>query len=166
LSRDLRFTENLLHDLKKVGVKVFIADMPNYDGNNRKDVLIRQIKEAIAEENRKEIIERLKKGREERVRKGCMSGGTLPYGYIRQGREIKKNPQEAEIVKAIYALNSQHKTDCEIAICLNAKSYQRRNGKGWTQRQVSAILRRENLYRKGIVKYGEISGENADLIII
>ena len=44
LSRDLRFTENLLHDLKKVGVKVFIADMPNYDGNNRKDVLIRQIR--------------------------------------------------------------------------------------------------------------------------
>ncbi len=29
LSRDLRFTENLLHDLNKVGVRVFIADMPS-----------------------------------------------------------------------------------------------------------------------------------------
>jgi site-specific DNA recombinase len=76
LSRDLRFTENLLHDLGKFGVKVFITDMPNYDGSNRKDVLIRQIKEAIAEENRKEIIERLKKGREERIRKGRMAGGS------------------------------------------------------------------------------------------
>jgi site-specific DNA recombinase len=166
LSRDLRFTENLLHDLNKVGAKVFIADMPNYDGNNRKDVLIRQIKEAIAEENRKEIIERLKKGREERVRKGCMAGGTLPYGYMRQGREIKTNPQEAKIVKAIYALSSQHKTDSEIASHLNEHSYQRRNGKDWTQRQVSAILDRENLYKKGLVKYGEISGENVGLIII
>ena len=166
LSRDLRFTENLLHDLKKVGVKVFIADMPNYDGNNRKDVLIRQIKEAIAEENRKEIIERLKKGREERIRKGCMAGGTLPYGYMRQGREIKKNPLEEEIIKAIYALSGQNKTCGEIADCLNKRSYRRRNGKGWTQRQVSAILSRNNLYRKGIVKYGEISGENASLIIL
>ena len=43
LSRDLKFTENLLHDLHTLGVKVFIADMPHYDGNNRKDVLIRQI---------------------------------------------------------------------------------------------------------------------------
>jgi site-specific DNA recombinase len=166
LSRDLRFTENLLHDLKKVGVNVFIADMPNYDGNNRKDVLIRQIKEAIAEENRKEIIERLKKGREERVRKGCMAGGTLPYGYARQGREIKKNSQEVEIIKAIYALSSQNMACGKIADCLNGRGYSRRNGKGWTQRQVSAILGRENLYRKGIIKYGEISGENADLIII
>lgn len=166
LSRDLRFTENLLHDLKKVGVKVFIADMPNYDGNNRKDVLIRQIKEAIAEENRKEIIERLKKGREERVRKGCMAGGTLPYGYMRQGREIKKNPLEEEIIKVIYALSGQNKTCGKIADCLNKRGYCRRNSKSWTQRQVSAILSRDNLYRKGIVKYGEISGENAGLIII
>jgi site-specific DNA recombinase len=166
LSRDLRFTENLLYDLKKIGVKVFIADMPHYDGNNRKDVLIRQIKEAIAEENRKEIIERLKKGREERIRKGCMAGGTLPYGYARQGREIKKNLQEVEVVKVIYALSSQYKGSGEIADCLNSSGYQRRNGKGWTQRQVSAILSRENLYREGIIKYGDITGKNVDLIII
>jgi DNA invertase Pin-like site-specific DNA recombinase len=166
LSRDLRFTENLLHDLKKVGVEVFIADMPNYDGNNRKDVLIRQIREAIAEENRKEIIERLKKGREERVRKGCMAGGTLPYGYIRQGKTVKKNPQETEIVKLIYAWSNQNKTCAEIADCLNKRGFSRRNGKDWTQRQANLILSRANLYKKGIVKYGEISGENLGLIII
>jgi len=166
LSRDLRFTENLLHDLEQVGVKVLIADMPNYDGRNRKDVLIRQIKEAIAEENRKEIIERLKKGREERVRKGLMPGGTLPYGYFRQGKEVKKNPQEAEIVKKIYTLYGEHIGCTEIAIYLNECDYKRRNGKKWTQRQVSAILGREEIYRKGIVRYGEIRGENADFVII
>lgn len=166
LSRDLRFTENLLHDLKKVGAKVFIADMPNYDGNNRKDVLIRQIKEAIAEENRKEIIERLKKGREERIRKGCMAGGTLPYGYARQGRQIKKNPREARIVKAIFNLSRQDIGPSGIADCLNEHGYRRRNGKDWTQRQVSAILSRENLYRKGVIKYGAVKGENQVLIII
>lgn len=166
LSRDLRFTENLLHDLKKVGVKVFIADMPHYDGNNRKDVLIRQIKEAIAEENRKEIIERLKKGREERVRKGCMAGGTLPYGYMRSNKEIKKNPQEVGVIKVIYDLGSRNMSCGEIADHLNERGYRRRNGKHWTQRQVSAILSREDLYRKGVIKYGEVRGENQRLIII
>jgi len=65
--------------------------MPNYDGSDRKDILIRQIREAIAEENRKEIIDRLKKGREERVRKGKMAGGTLPYGYSRINKDIINN---------------------------------------------------------------------------
>ena len=42
-------TENLLRDLQGLGVKVFIADMPHYDGNNRKGVLIRQVKESASE---------------------------------------------------------------------------------------------------------------------
>ena len=166
LSRDLRFTENLLHDLGNVGVKVLIADMPNYDGSNRKDVLIRQIKEAIAEENRKEIIERLKKGREERIRKGRMAGGTIAYGYMRQGREIKINGEEVELVRAIFALTGQGKSSGEIAASFNGQGRSRRNGQGWTQRQVSAILGRKNLYEKGIIKYGQVKGENRELIII
>jgi len=166
LSRDLRFTENLLYDFQKLGIKVFIADMPHYDGNNRKDVLIRQIKEAIAEENRKEIIERLKKGREERVRKGKMAGGTLPYGYMRNSKEIKKSPQEAEIVKLIFDLNDQEKSGQEIADHLNVKGYWRRNGSPWTQRQVWAVLSRADLYRKGVIKYGGVRAENKDLIIV
>jgi hypothetical protein len=36
--------------------------MPTYNRRNRKGVLVRQIREAIAEENRKEIIEWLWKG--------------------------------------------------------------------------------------------------------
>lgn len=68
LSRDVRIAENLFHEFATLGVDVLIADMPTYNGRDRKDVLVRQIREAIAEENRKEIIERLWKGRQERVR--------------------------------------------------------------------------------------------------
>jgi site-specific DNA recombinase len=166
LSRDLRFTENFFYDLQRIGVRIFIADMPHYDGNNRKDVLVRQIKEAIAEENRKEIVERLKKGREERIRKGRMAGGTLPYGYMRNSKEIKKNPQEVEIVKLIFGLASEGKSGWEIGSYLNEKGYQRRNGGGWTQRQVWAILNRGDLYKRGITRYGDARGENQDLIIL
>ena len=166
LSRDLRFTENFFYDLQKIGVKVFIADMPHYDGDNRKDVLVRQIKEAIAEENRKEIIDRLKKGREERIRKGKMAGGTPPYGYMRNSKEMKKNPQEVEIIRAIFSLDADEKSGQEIADSLNERGYNRRNGTPWTQRQVSAILSRANLYRKGVITYGTVTGENQDLTIL
>lgn len=165
LSRNLRFTENLLYELQGLGVRILITDMPHYDHNNRRDVLIRQIKSAIAEENRKEIIERLKKGREERVRKGKMAGGTLPYGYMRNGKNIEKNPGEVKIILTIFELRSQRKNGQEIADCLNRMGLSRRNGRPWTQRQAWAILSREDLYKKGVIKYGEIGGENPDLII-
>ncbi len=166
LSRDLRFTENLLYDFQRLGIKVFIADMPHYDGNNRKDVLIRQIKEAIAEENRKEIIDRLKKGREERIRRGKMAGGTLPYGYMRTGKGTTINPDEAEIVRVVFSFDRQSKSGQAIADYLNKHGYRRRNRNPWTQRQVHAILSKENLYKKGIIRYGEVSAENKDLIIV
>ncbi len=166
LSRDLRFTENLLYDFGTFGVKVLIADMPHYDGGNRKDVLIRQIKEAIAEENRKEIIERLKKGREERVRKGRLAGGTLPYGYMRNAKEINKDPREAGIIRIIFALSDQGKSGQKIADYLNDQDYRRRNGRVWTQRQVWAVLSRKELYAKGIIKYGEAMGTNSALVLL
>ena len=75
LSRDVRIAENLFYEFERLGVRVLIADMPTYNGKDRKDVLIRQIREAIAEENRKDIIERLWKGRQERARRGLPSGG-------------------------------------------------------------------------------------------
>jgi len=165
LSRNLRLTENLLFELDRLNVRVLIADMPYYDGRNRKDVLIRQIRAAIAEENRKEIIERLKKGREERTLKGRMAGGTAPYGYRRAGKEIIKDTGEAGIVKVIFYLKDSLSSQ-QIADYLNGLQHRRRNGGLWTQRQVAAILSREKLYRWGIIKYGDAEGKNEDYVIL
>lgn len=80
------------------------ADMPTYNGKDRKDVMIRQILEAIAEENRKDIIERLWKGRQERVLKGLPPGGNVPYGYRRNGKGLAPDQKEAETVRTIFRL--------------------------------------------------------------
>lgn len=77
----MRTAENLFYDFERLGLQILIADTPNYNGKDGKGVLIRQIREAIAEENRKEIIGRLWNGRQERVRKGQFPGGNLPYRY-------------------------------------------------------------------------------------
>jgi site-specific DNA recombinase len=159
LSREVRIAENLFHELKYLGVKVLIVDMPYYNGE-RKDILIRQILEAIAEENRRDIIERLWKGRQERTRNGLFPGGNLPYGYMRRNKSIAVNHHEAEIVKQIYTLASNGLSGYVIADTLNQKGCNLRNGNPWTQRQVCRVLKNEHLYLRGLLHYGEAFGQD------
>jgi site-specific DNA recombinase len=154
LSREVRISENLFHEFNKLGISILISDMPNYKGEH-KDILIRQIFEAIAEENRRDIIERLLKGRRERVIKGLFPGGNLPYGYVREGKIVKIHFHEAEIVRQIYKRASSC-TGQEIANILNGKGYKRRNGKAWNQRQVCRLLKYKRLYQEGLLHYGSV----------
>jgi site-specific DNA recombinase len=158
ISREVRIAENLFYELKHLGVKVLIADMPYYNGE-RKDILIRQILEAIAEENRRDIIERLCKGRQERTRQGLFPGGNLPYGYMRNNKAVAVHPNEADIVSQIYELASHGLSGQAIANALNQSGFRRRNGNPWTQRQVCRVLHNKRLYKEGLVRYGETSGE-------
>ena len=165
LSREVRIAENLFHQFQKLEVRILIADMPQYNGE-RKDILIRQILEAISEENRREIIERLWKGRQERIRKGLFPGGNLPYGYVRKNKSIVIDVQESAIVGEIFALADQGHTGQGVSNELNRRGFVRRNGKPWTQRQVCRILSNEKLYKEGRIHYGEVTGEDGSLIIL
>jgi DNA invertase Pin-like site-specific DNA recombinase len=164
LSREVRIAENLFHKFKQWDVKILIADMPHYRGD-RKDILIRQIMEAIAEESRKEIIERLWKGRQESVRMGHSPGGNTPYGYIRKNKVMTIHEKESEIVKEVYALAQQCKTGQSIAEKLNQRGYSQRNGKHWTPRQIAKILTQKERYTQGILRYGQVQGQDHQLII-
>ena len=166
LSRDVRLTENLFWDFERMGVAIMITDMPNYNGQDRKDVLIRQIREAIAEENRKDIIERLLKGRQERVRRGEFAGGNLPYGYRRNGHGPQIDEKEAKEVRRMFELASTRITASEVARRINADGSRRRNGTPWTARQVLGVLNRKDLYEKGAVRYGTVKGSNKRLILL
>lgn len=166
LSRDVRLSEDLFWKFGRYGVQVLIADMPNYNPHDRRDVLIRQIREAIAEDNRKEIIERLLKGREERVRKGLMPGGNIAYGYRREGKLILHNPTEAAAVVQIFELDEMKKNNAQIARALNSRGLLRRNGKPWTPRQVLYIVRHRDLYEEGRIHYGPVSNNDPNLVLL
>lgn len=140
--------------------------MPTYNGRDRKDVLIRQIREAIAEENRKDIIERLWKGRQERVRRGLPPGGTAPYGYRRDSRGLVTHPAEAEAVRMIFELMGCGHSSSVIARALSQMGLRRRNGTAWTPRQVAAVLSRRAHYEEGLVRYGAAVGENKGLVLL
>jgi len=166
LSRNVRIAENLFYDFERLGVRVLIADMPTYDSRDRKDVMLRQIREVIAEENRKDIIERLWKGRQERVRNGLPAGGNVAYGYRRGNRHLELDLAEAEVVRTIFELSRNGQSRAGIAGHLNARDLRRRNGKSWTHRQVTAVLARRDLYAHGLLHYGDISGSDRSLILI
>jgi len=164
-ARSVRLSENLYYELSKDNVRLYFTDMPFYDHDNHGDVMVRQMKEVIAEGNRNEIVNRLRKGREERIRKGKTPGGTVPYGYIRESKEFKIALDEAKVIKTIFKKSEVYNSN-KIAEIINKKGYKRRNGGEWTQRQVWAILHRQELYKEGIIKYGGVTGTNKKLIII
>jgi site-specific DNA recombinase len=166
LSRDVRIAENLFHTFNRLSIRVLIADMPYYSGENRRDVLIRQIREAIAEDNRKEIIERLWKGRQERIRKGKTPGGNAPYGYRRVNKRLVEHETESVIVRLIFRLNDAGHSAPAIARALANEKHCQRNGRPWSTRQVRAIVSRRNLYECGRVQYGTAEGTNPKLILI
>ena len=166
LSRDVRIAENLFWMLEQYGVQVLIADMPNYDATNRRDVMIRQIREAIAEDNRKEIIERLWKSRQERVRKGNAPGGNVPYGFLRKAKGFLLHVTESEVVRLIFMWDAKSVNATQIARNLNAHGHIRRNGSAWTGRQVLDVIARRELYQDGIIRYGQAQGVNKALVLI
>jgi len=166
LSRNVRIAENLFHQFEQLEVRVLIADMPNYDGRNRRDVLLRQIREAIAEENRKDIIERLWKGRQERVRKGNSPGGNVPYGYRREDKQWVIVQKESEIVSNVFRLADSGYTVPDITSHLNARGFVRRNSLPWTSRQVHDVISRRNLYESGTIHYGEVESSTCCLVLL
>jgi DNA invertase Pin-like site-specific DNA recombinase len=166
LSRDLRLAENLFFQFERDGVRILIADMPTYNSKDRKDVLLRQIREAIAEENRKDIIERLWKGRQERVRRGLPAGGNIAYGYRRDGKCIVPDTLEAATVRVIFDLAQNGSSCSAVASALNGRPLMRRNGRPWTQRQVAAVLARRELYWSGALRYGEAVGTSKEMILL
>ncbi len=166
LSRNVRIAENLFHQFEQLEVRVLIADMPNYDGRNRRDVLLRQIREAIAEENRKDIIERLWKGRQERVRKGKSPGGNVPYGYRREGKQWVIAQGESEIVRSVFRLADSGCTAPDISSHLNTNGFVRRNSLPWTSRQVHDMISRRHLYENGTIRYGEVESSDVRLVLL
>jgi DNA invertase Pin-like site-specific DNA recombinase len=139
--------------------------MPTYNPRDRKDVMLRQIREVIAEENRKDIIERLLKGRQERVRRGQPPGGNVGYGYRREGKRVSVDSAEAYLVRVYSNSLVEEWGGTAIATSLNDRGLTRRNGRSWTQRQAAAIVARRSRYEKGIIHYGDVVAENTDLIV-
>ncbi len=122
---------------------------------------------ALAELRRNEIKERVKMGMAGAKLKGIWLG-TPPYGYDMNieidetGKRSKKgilvpNQHEAEIVNAIFRMDSKGHTISDIINQLAADGLRTRKGKVvWHRQTIKNILEKKNLYIYGTM---EVDGE-------
>jgi site-specific DNA recombinase len=106
LSRKLGHLIALLEEFEKQRIKVETIG-ENYE-NTPEGILNRNIRGAFAEYERYRITQRMHDGKYRKAKEGDFVWGTPPYGYKivkeNEKRKLIINPQEAEVVKAIFKI--------------------------------------------------------------
>ena len=105
------------------------------------------------------IAQRTAMGRYATAREGGYAGGKPPLGYKAVDGQLVIVPEEAEIVRLVYALRAEGKTLMAITDELNARGYRSKKGNEFKHSAIQTILNNESTYR-GNYKYGEESCEN------
>ena len=157
--RDMFNALKLEKELSRQGIPLFATDEPaDIEGVNATTVLVRRVKQGVAEWYRLQLKEKIWKGLIEH----CMDGwniGTPPYGYAAdriphpvpfkaaQGRTKSRlilDPDRSTVVEQIFTWRTVGKLGCPaIAAKLNADpaSYPPPNpGTGWTAQNVRVML--------------------------
>jgi site-specific DNA recombinase len=98
----------LMDELEGVGCRVEFLERPIKDEDPH-DQLLLQIRGAVAEYERNLIVERMRRGRQAKLRSGTLLPWTFaPYGYIldterpRDSSRVQIDPVKAEVVKQIF----------------------------------------------------------------
>jgi site-specific DNA recombinase len=148
LARRYAYQVLLLEELKRAGIEVQFCERPI--GDSPDDQLLLQIQGAIAEYERAKILERCRRGRLHRARRGELAPPRVPYGYIYAARkyggdgQIRLHPEESAMVRQAFAWYAEEGATLHLVIQrLNASPWKTRKGTRWSNSQVLGILRRE-----------------------
>lgn len=105
------------------------------------------------------IAMRTAMGRYAAAREGGYAGGKPPLGYKAVDGQLVIVPEEAEIVRLVFALRAEGKTLMAITDELNSRGYTSKKGNEFKHSAIQTILNNETTYR-GNYKYGKESCEN------
>lgn len=108
----------------------------------------------VAEMERENINKRTMGGRKIKASLGGYSGGNAPMGYKVQNKCLVINPEEAEVVKAIFEMRAEGKSMRAIIDGLEERGYKTRSGKPFPISTIQSILNNERTYR-GEYRYGQ-----------
>jgi site-specific DNA recombinase len=151
LSRKYVHQVLLIEELHNLGCEIQFLERPMKDDDPH-DQLLLQIRGAVAEYERNLIAERMRRGRQAKLRAGTLLPWTrAPYGYIldserpRDPSRVRIDPIKANIVRQIFAWY----TDLETPVSLYGVAKQLtdqqiptpRGGKRWNQSTIRGILR-------------------------
>ena len=146
LARDLTYALLLEREFEKAGVALEYATVPT--DRSPAGRLQRQVLGAIAEFERKKIIERTVRGKRERASQGKATGGPPPYGYRyddTQPSGLAIDEERADVLRRMVGwLVSEGLSVRDIARRLNAQGMRPpRGGSRWNRSTVNRILRNE-----------------------
>jgi len=151
----------LIDELKQLGCTVEFVDRPMSDDPH--DQLLLQIRGAVAEYERTLIADRMRRGRQARIRHGqLLPWATAPYGYVldadhpRDPQGMRLHPVTSVVVQQIFASFTDPQTPLtlyQVAKQLTAAQIPTPRGKRrWNPSTVRNILRSPLYY--GMAAYG------------
>jgi len=146
-----RFSRSILHalqafaELERFNVTVECADEPNEPG------LIRNIKLAVAEDERKRIAERMTLGRRAVAAKGYWTGGVVPYGFTVEPVKDTKHSRlvihqdEVEVLRFAAAMLISGEAMSKVSDTLNGLNHKPRRARRWTYQLLRHTLSRPQI---------------------
>ena len=140
----------LIDEMRSRGCQVEFLERPMSDDPN--DQLLLQIRGAVAEYERSLIAERMRRGRQAKLRSGILLPWTqAPYGYVldverpRDASRVHVDPIKAEIVKQIFAWYTDPETPATLYWVAKTLSDRQiptpRAGQRWNVASIRGILR-------------------------
>lgn len=141
----------LIEELGNLGCSVAFLERPMKDDDPH-DQLLLQIRGAVAEYERNLIAERMRRGRQARLRAGTLLPWTVaPYGYVldperpRDPGRVRLDPVKAEVVRQIFAWYTDPETPATLYWAAKKLSEQGvptpRGGVRWNVASLRGMLR-------------------------
>lgn len=122
LGRDYVETGNYIERVFPFFGVRFIAVTDGYDSERPGGELVMPLKNMVNEMYVKDLSKKMKSAYRAMWQKGEYSSGSVPYGYVNEGRRLQPDDGAKEIVQEIFRLFLQGSSLKEIARILSAKT--------------------------------------------
>jgi len=165
LARRYAYQVLLLEELGRVGVEVVFAREPERTGSPEQE-LLRQFQGMIAEYERAQIAERMRRGRLHRARQGSqavLAGAPYGYRYVRKSEHAdayyEVDEAAAQVVREVFRRYTEEGESMnQIARALTERGIPTRTGRAvWDQGVIGRMLR--NPAYRGEAAYGKSRNE-------
>lgn len=153
IARDIKLYFYYLFVLERKRIKL-ISVSEQFDDDSGLSTVFRALMLFVAEQERKNIATRTTMGRKVKAGQGGYSGGKVPYGYAVVDHKLVVDPDEAKIIRSVYALRAYGYTMRNIAETLNDRGFRTRKGGMFGASGVQSILENQRTY-EGYYRYGK-----------
>lgn len=145
LSRDRYVSADIMKRLKDHNVQIVTADNRIIDLNNPTDEIMAGMQEVFANYELIQINKRLQRGKLSGAQKGHWVSGRVPLGYL-YDKNLKRlvcNPEESDVIRAIFMWYARGDSAEAICIELNRQGKTGKNGAPFSTAGIMRILRND-----------------------